>query len=521
MTKMTLDKKTPTESARLWRKAHPHLIRTDKEFLYWDKKCNCYTVVEDETVTASVHLFLDTAMREVPIFRKGKTDPEMTIKPFDPKAHDVTEVVTAVRNLAHRPSGQYAPPCWLDGADKHPDHAPDDIVAVRNGLLHLPTMTLLDKTPNFFNRSAVAIDYAQDAPVPERWLAFVNEVMDGRERLVQSLHESMGYTISGYRDMQKIFFGSGPPRGGKGTTARIMQDLCGPENCASPTMELLNEKYGLETSSGSTLSVVTDATCSGVLTQAANNLKAVSGGDRVDVRRLGIATVKSSKIKTQFWIYFNSENYPNFGGSAAAICARAVAIPFDVSFVGREDYDLYKSLVPELPGILNVCLAAYAGLRERGKFLETPEGEKIKATIMRTGDVFGSCLRDHFEFVSGVRVEQSVALRIFTDYMRDSGGHITASMLTRRLQKMGVTQGRPYVGDDGNRRQAPVYIGLRLNDAAARAAYQWDDMLDEAMLDRGGMPLAREMTDSERAAADAEAASDFGAGDDDDRPSLH
>jgi putative DNA primase/helicase len=376
-------------------------------------------------------------------------------------------------------------------------------------------MELLDKTPHFFTRTAVAIDYSADAPAPIQWHKFVNAVMAGNADLVASLQEAMGYTISGYRDLQKIIFGAGPPRSGKGTTTRVMQALCGVENCATPTMEQLNEKYGLETSSGATLSVVTDATAAGVLIHAANNLKAVSGQDLTDVRRLGVATIKSADIKTQFWIFFNSENYPNFGGSAEAICARAVAIPFAVSFAGREDPDLFSKLKPELSGILNWCLAGYVALRQRGRFLETAKGEVIKSTMLRTGDEFGACLRDHFDFVAGARVQQSVAYSIFADYFRGTGAHISEAMLTRRLLKMGVTQGRPYVGPDGKRKQVPVYIGLRVNGTTMPQVYEHDPITGEWAMDKGGMFVPLEMTVAERAAADAEAAADFGTGDGD------
>lgn len=516
MTQVVLDKKKPTENARQWRRMRPNLVRTDKEFLDWDKQRNCYVVVEEETVAANVHRFLDNASVLIRFNVPGKSEPVEEFRPFNPQPKDTADIVKCITYLAHRPHGEYAPPCWLDGNDKHPDHAPGDIIAVRNGLLHVPTRTLLDKTPTFFTRTAVAIDYAADAPEPTRWLAFANEVMAGRGHLVESLQEAMGYTISGYRDMHRIFFVPGPPRAGKGISASIMQALCGLENCATPTMEQLNERYGLETSSGATLSVVTDATSSGVLVHAANNLKTVSGGDRTDVRRIGIPTVKAARIRTQFWIYFNSENYPNFGGSALAICARAEAIPFDVSFEGREDYGLFAALEPELPGILNWCLDGYARLRERGRFLETPEGEAIKSAMMQTGDTFNACLREHFEFVSGGRVEQAVASRIFTDYVKGNGAYLSPSMITRRLQKMGVTQGRPYVGPDGERRQVPVYIGLRVNDVTARTVYQWDDLLDEAVRDKGRMPIPLDMTAAEKAAAAADAARDFAAGGEDD-----
>ena len=59
---------------------------------------------------------------------------------------------------------------------------------------------------------------------------------------------------------------------------------------------------------------------------------------------------------------------------------RAMVIPFDRQFGDdSKDVNLMEKLRPELPGILNRALAAYANLRERGRF-ESPEICKTAAT---------------------------------------------------------------------------------------------------------------------------------------------
>jgi hypothetical protein len=69
----------------------------------------------------------------------------------------------------------------------------------------IDTRTLYPATPFFFMRTALEISYDANAPAPELWLAFLDEVTAGkgddgqpiaRPGLVTLIREMMGYLLS-------------------------------------------------------------------------------------------------------------------------------------------------------------------------------------------------------------------------------------------------------------------------------------------------------------------------------------
>ena len=91
-----------------------------------------------------------------------------------------------------------------------------EIIACRNGLLHVPSGKLLEPTPRFFTRNALAFDFLPDAPAPRQWLDFLNQVWPGGEE-IELLQEIFGYLLVPDTSQQKIFLLVGPKRSGKGT----------------------------------------------------------------------------------------------------------------------------------------------------------------------------------------------------------------------------------------------------------------------------------------------------------------
>ena len=116
------------------------------------------------------------------------------------------------------PRDEFTPPCWLEG-DGPP---PREIVACKNGLLHLPTGQLLGHTPRFFTLNAVDIDFDPAAANPDRWLRFLDDVWPGDAESISTLQEIVGYLLIPDTSQQKLFLLVGPPRSGKGTIARVV-----------------------------------------------------------------------------------------------------------------------------------------------------------------------------------------------------------------------------------------------------------------------------------------------------------
>ena len=98
-------------------------------------------------------------------------------------------------------------PAWIDNLGADPAN---EIIACRNGLLHVPTRTLLQHTPTFFTHHCVPFDYDPNAPTPTRWLAFLEELWPDDPESIAALQEGFGYLVSGDTSLQKIFLLVGP-----------------------------------------------------------------------------------------------------------------------------------------------------------------------------------------------------------------------------------------------------------------------------------------------------------------------
>ena len=60
------------------------------------------------------------------------------------------------------------------------------------------------------------------------------------------LKQWYGYVLSGRTDLQKMLMWLGPKRGGKGTVARLMKRLVGPDAYAGMTVEALRRNFALQ-----------------------------------------------------------------------------------------------------------------------------------------------------------------------------------------------------------------------------------------------------------------------------------
>jgi putative DNA primase/helicase len=265
-------------------------------------------------------------------------------------------------------------PTWL-GEGPFPA---TEAVAARNGLLHLPSYMrgeggLHPTTPVFF--SAVALDFDIDlaAPRPAAWLAFLGELWANDPQSIETLQEWFGYWLLPDTSLQKIFFLLGPPRSGKGTICRVLEQLLGAANVVGPTFSGLAGEFGLQPLLRKRLAVVSDARLSaradrGVVVE---RLLSVSGEDTLTVNRKHQSPV-TGKLPTRLMIATNE--LPNLLDASGALVGRLVVLRLTESFTGKEDPVLLGRLVPELPGILLWSLEGLRRLRARGRFAQPPSG---------------------------------------------------------------------------------------------------------------------------------------------------
>ena len=275
----------------------------------------------------------------------------------------IDEILDALCGLLLMPKERQAPQ-WI--GDMGPD--PLTCIACQNGLLHVPTGYLMPNTPRFWNHNAVRFAFDPEARC-DAFLAFVHEIFAHDPSAIHTLQELLGYLLTRDTRQQKIFLIVGPKRSGKGTLARVIFDLVGRANCASPTLAGLSTNFGLQPLIGKQVALISDARLSGRHDQAVitERLLSISGEDYLTIDRK-YQSGWTGKLNARFLIMTNE--LPRLSDSSGALAGRFIILTLQKSFYGREDPTLSDRLLEELPGILNWSLAGLRRLLDRGHFVQ-------------------------------------------------------------------------------------------------------------------------------------------------------
>jgi putative DNA primase/helicase len=426
------------------------LLHHRGSFYIWDGRC--WPEAEDRSVRASLYRWVEHAM----YWKVVKDVPELT--PFEPTRMKVANAVESLQAICHLDQTVDAPAWLTDNGDRPPAH---DLVAMENGLLHLPSRTLLPHTPAFFTEHALPFAYDVDAPPPERWLRFLTELWADDKESRHALAEIIGYLLSGSTDQQKIFGLVGPKRSGKGTIARVTAGLLGVHNTAAPTLSSLTTGFGLAPLVGKPLATISDAR----LGSRADNLIAVerllsiSGEDYITVDRK-YRDAWTGKLPTRFLILTNE--IPQFTDASGALASRFVLLTMNRSFYGHEDPLLTDRLLAEAPGIFNWALAGLERLLARGYFEQPASALAALRRLEDLSSPVGAFIRDECEVGPGLRVAKDALWASWKAWIDLEGGKPGTKAVFIRDLVAAYPEVRPRrAGVDGDRRQVLDGIQIR------------------------------------------------------------
>jgi putative DNA primase/helicase len=366
---LRLDPRAPLKTALLLIKHQyfdpSHSVSTlcSRNGTFYEYEGGIYHEVEDQHIRQTVYQFLGQA-----VIAQGREKG----KPFNPGQYRVSNVIDALRACANMNASQ-SPPCWLRNQESRPDAK--EIIALANGLLHVPTRELLEFTPEFFSFNRLPFKFNPQVSKPVRWLAFLEELFAEDKDAKQTLQEFMGYLLTPETRYQKILMLIGPKRSGKGTIVRVMQHLLGPGNYAGPTLQGLAQPFGLSSLIGKSAAFVSDArigrkTDTSTVTERLLN---ISGEDVINVPRK-YREDWTGRLTAKFWVVSNE--LPRIIDPSAALASRFLILEMKNSFYGREDAELADKLVAELPGIFLWALEGLDRLNARGKFIQPRSGNE-------------------------------------------------------------------------------------------------------------------------------------------------
>lgn len=257
------------------------------------------------------------------------------------------------------------------------DFRPDpNIIAFRNGVMNLDgwDMGMVDKSllPHHKKYQALGMldfDYDPNADCPT-FKRFLNESLENDEERKSLLLEFLAYCMVWDYRHQKSLFMVGASRAGKGViTNTVLRALIGRDVYAATSLSSLAGDHGLAQLMHAKVAVIGDAHHGqrDRINRAKEVLLNITGNDFVSVNPKNKAEI-STQIPAR--VIMSTNDYPRFSDNANALLNRYLILPFNVSFAGREDPELPKKLLAEMPGIFNLVLEHLMKLGARGRFVE-------------------------------------------------------------------------------------------------------------------------------------------------------
>jgi putative DNA primase/helicase len=461
-TSLILDPADPLPSARAF-VARSHILQDTLAlrhqsgvFYTYDAERKTYAERDEAAIRAELYGFLESAQRRT---EPGGNHPP-ALGPFKPTKSRVENVADALRAVCNLPASS-VPPCWLQD---DPGLDPFDILACRNGLLHLPTRRLLPGTPAFYTLTGLDFAFDPYAPAPIRWGQFLAELWPDDPECRDTLQEVFGYCLTPQTHYQKVFMLVGPKRSGKGTIGRVLRRLLGDRNVCGPMFANMGEPFGLSILIGKSLAIIADARISGrtdtaVLTE---RLLSISGEDTLSIPRKYLPDW-TGKLSTRFLLLTNE--LPRIEDASGALASRFIVLTLTQSFYGREDHGLFERLLPELPGILNWALAGWDRLYTRGHFVQPHSSTELIQQLEDLGSPVGAFVRERCEIGPGFEVAQAALFEAWKGWCQENGRERpgTTQTLGRNLRAAypWLQDTRPLVGGERVRK----WRGLRLLDS--------------------------------------------------------
>lgn len=309
------------------------------------------------------------------------------------------------------------------------------LIVCQNGILDVHSNKCDAHNPDFFTTSILPYSYDPFARAPA-FEQFLNTTLEGDQERIALLQEWLGYMLVNSYDYQKAMLLIGAPRSGKGTIGRIIQALVGDEAYAGITLEGLASDAVLETVLDKSVLFIGDAhSVSGPdRNRILDRFKSITGADAIPVNRK-YKGAWNGRLPGRMTLAAN--NIPAFADDSGAMANRLLILPFNISFLGREDITLEARLMKELPGICNWAIEGLQRLRTNGRFTEPSASIVERQEIMDQQAPLMAYVRDCCELVGdGVTHTEELYMRYKMWKTQEGGAAMTKTAFSRAFKSM-------------------------------------------------------------------------------------
>lgn len=274
-----------------------------------------------------------------------------------------------------------------------------------------------ERTDDWFDPVVVPVTLAEmeqgECPIFERCL---EEWGMGCPIWKEVVLRTLAYGLMGTRRYAKtpMFYGTG--RGGKGTLDKVESMLMGGAGKVGTRMEELVHTHGLEGMEVARVVTIHEFTNTGnsqVGRTFRSILKSMLGEDEIAVNPKG-KKIQAFRLGCVPKILTNE--LPEIEDQYGSFWGKVVMVPFQNSFLGREDIDLIDKLEGELAGIAKLVVEAGKRLvADKGKFPMIPEAERFLASAKARANPILMFLQTCCEPDRGSRVGRDTLHRVYNE----------------------------------------------------------------------------------------------------------
>lgn len=324
------------------------------------------------------------------------------------------------------------------------------LLNVQNGYLDLHTGKLYDHDKDKFFTKITSVEYTDKIDCP-LWIDFLNQIFDGNQELIRFMQRSVGYSLSGSTEEQKMFILHGNGRNGKSVFLDIITEMLG-----NYTTNIQPQTIMVKQQSNNASPDIAKLDGARLVTTTEPNegmrfdeglIKQLTGGDKVSARFLH---ENEFEFTPQFKLWMATNHKPFIRGTDDGIWRRLAIIPFTVQIPEHKvDKNLKYKLRREMTAILNWAVEGYREWQRVG--LQEPQIIKDQTKEYRNEmDVTEMFINECCAVRSGGREKAQDLYQAYREWAKSNGEYTMSSTkfgreMSNKFQKI-RSNGSYYVG---------------------------------------------------------------------------
>mgnify|MGYP002519690984 FL=1 len=311
-----------------------------------------------------------------------------------------------------------------------------DCIHLKNGIYHLANGTFQES--RLFCRNRLPVAYNPKATKPERWLAFLNELLEPED--IPTLQEYLGYCLIPCTKGQKMMFLLGKGGEGKSRIGLVLKNLMGDAVSNGSIQKVEISRFARADLENRLLMVDDDLNMNAL--PKTNYIKSIVTAEaKMDVERKGIQSYQSD-IYARFLCFGNGALTALYDHSDGFWRRQLVLTTKDRPADREDDPFLVEALSAELEGILLWCLDGLQRLqRNRYKVTVSPKAAANLETIKRSSNNVLDFLdsEGYFRYKADFSISSRDLYEIYKLWCEDNACHpVSAARLSSEVNQNAV-----------------------------------------------------------------------------------